>query len=63
MPGTADPEREEWIRQAEELGIDWSLLEQNLLLTPLERMRQHNECVRQVMAARERLGVTDYHEQ
>jgi hypothetical protein len=44
-------------QRAEELGIDLGLLEENLRLTPLERMRQHDHCVRQILAVQERLGV------
>lgn len=54
----ADREREEWKQCAETLGIDWTLFEENLRLSPLERLRQHDECVRQVMEARERLGAS-----
>ncbi len=43
--------------RALELGIDLGLLDENLRLTPLERMRQHDECVRQILAVQERLGV------
>jgi|GEM_PF-2279399 len=46
-------------RRAEELGIDLGLLEENLALSPLARMRQHDESVRQVLAARQRLGIPD----
>lgn len=44
--------------RARELGIDLSIIDENLRLTPLERMRQHDHCVRQIQAAQARLGVT-----
>ena len=47
------------LNQAIALGIDVGLIEENLSLTPLERMRQHDECVRQVLAARERLVILE----
>ena len=46
------------VRRAEELGIDLGLIDENLSLTPLERMRQHDENVRQIIAARKRLGIS-----
>ena len=45
------------VRRSEEFGIDLGLLDENLRLTPLERMRQHDEYVRQIIAVQERLGV------
>ncbi len=46
-------------RRAEKLGIDLALLEENLRLAPLERMRQHDRCVRQILTARRHLGVDE----
>ena len=49
-------------KRALELGIDLALLDENLRLTPLERMRQHDQCVRQIIAVQERIGVQTIHE-
>lgn len=46
-------------RRAEELGIDLALLEENLRLAPMERMRQHDRCVRQILTVRKHLGVDE----
>jgi hypothetical protein len=46
-------------QKAEELGIDLGLIDENLRLTPLERMRQHDRNVRQILAVQERLGVAN----
>ena len=40
-------------QRARELGIDLGLIDENLCLSPLERMRQHDENIRQVLAAEE----------
>ena len=53
MPEPIDPQAQ----KAEELGIDLGLLDENLRLTPLERMRQHDRNVRQILAVQEHLGV------
>jgi len=57
MPSPPSLFTEENIRIATELGIDLGLLEENLRLTPLERMEQHDACVRQIMETQEQLGV------
>ena len=51
----SDPQTE----KAEALGIDLGLIDENLRLTHLERMRQHDNAVRQILAAQERLGVAN----
>jgi len=56
--GDPDPH----VRRALELGIDLGLIDENLRLTPLERMRQHDCCVRQILAVQERLGVASHDE-
>ena len=45
-----------------QLGIDLSLIDENLRLTPLERMRQHDQSVRQILAVRQRIGIIEEHE-
>ena len=52
-PIAEDPELEHALK----LGIDLGLIDENLRLTPLERMRQHDQCVRQIIAVQERLDV------
>ena len=47
------------VKRALELGIDLAQIDDNLRLTPLERMRQHDESVRQILAARAKLGIVD----
>ena len=57
-PGRSE-NRADLEQRAEELGIDLGLLEENLKLTPLERMRQHDRNLRQILAVRARLGIDD----
>jgi len=49
-------------RRARELGIDLGLIAENLRMSPAGRMRQHDRCVRQVLAIQERLGVASLNE-
>ena len=42
-------------RRTERLGIDLGLLEENLRISPLERLCRHDRCVRQILALRNRL--------
>ena len=58
MSETMNPEQP----RIEQLGFDLGLIDENLRLTPLERLRQHDECVRQILAMQERLGVGSVHE-
>ncbi|MFT5410067.1 MAG: hypothetical protein ACI9NC_002794 [Verrucomicrobiales bacterium] len=44
-------------KKVEALGIDLGLIDENLRLTPLERIRQHDRNVRQILAIQECLGV------
>jgi len=59
-PPQAPTTRDSVEERARELGIDLGLIDENLRLTPLERMRQHDRCVRQILALQERLGVTSH---
>ena len=61
-PVIDDPQLQAMDARALELGIDLGLIDENLRLTPLERMRQHDRCVRQILAVQERLGVAAHHE-
>lgn len=40
------------IQRAEAYGIDVSLLEENLRLTPMERLRQNDRCLNEATALR-----------
>jgi hypothetical protein len=60
-PVIEDPHSHVMNARALELGIDLGLIDENLRLTPLERMRQHDRCVRQILAVQERLGVASHH--
>ncbi len=57
VPSQTQIEQDPDAERALELGIDLSLIDENLHLTPLERMRQHDQCVRQMIAVQERIGV------
>ena len=46
-------------QEAEAYGVDMSLLESNLLLTPLERIRSHARALNEVLMLRQ--AERDYH--
>lgn len=57
QPTTSDQPSLSIEDRARDLGIDLGLIDENLRLTPLERLRQHDRYVRQILALQERLGV------
>ncbi len=62
QPSLEDEWGREIVARAEMAGIDLGLLSENLRLTPLERMRQHDTSVRRILAARSHLGIDDDNE-
>lgn len=45
------------LRRARDYGIDLSLLEENLRLSPRERMRRHDEAVSEIVRLQHRISI------